>query len=129
MICGRRTPGGPARLVLAAALAVSATTLIAQQGAATAAASRSARAEANVDLTGNWVSYVTEDWRFRMVTPPKGDYTSVPLNSEGLRVADTWDWQKDKAAGLQCKAYGAAALLRRPTRLRISWQTDSALKL
>lgn len=90
---------------------------------------RSAKAEANVDLTGNWVAFVTEDWRFRMVTPPKGDYTSVPLNAEGLKVADAWDQQKDIAAGLQCKAYGAPALLRIPTRLRISWQNDNALKV
>ena len=56
-----------------------------------------ARAAAPVDLTGYWVSVVTEDWRFRMVTPPKGDYASVPLNAEGRRVADTWDPSKDGA--------------------------------
>src|SRR5688572_32213021 len=33
-----------------------------------------ARAAAPVDLTGVWVSVVTEDWRWRMRTPPKGDY-------------------------------------------------------
>ena len=42
-------------------------------------------------MTGNWVSVVTEDWRWRMLTPKKGDYTSVPLNPEGKKVADTWD--------------------------------------
>ena len=31
----------------------------------------SPRAAAPEDLTGYWVSVVTEDWRFRMVTPPK----------------------------------------------------------
>ncbi|MBI4263433.1 MAG: hypothetical protein HY657_03575 [Acidobacteria bacterium] len=97
-----------------------------QQGPA---APNSARAMANIDLTGYWVSYVTEDWRFRMVTAPKQDYTSVPLNPEGIRVADTWDWQKDQAAGLECKAYGAASLMRQPTRLRISWQNDNMLKV
>jgi hypothetical protein len=108
---------------------VSPTSLGAQRAGAPAVPTRSAKAEANVDLTGYWVSFVTEDWRFRMVTPPKADYTGVPLNTEGLRVADTWDWQKDQAAGLQCKAYGAAALLRLPTRLRIGWQNDNTLKL
>jgi hypothetical protein len=93
------------------------------------AAPRSPRAAANIDLTGYWVSFVTEDWRYRMVTPPKGDYTSVPLNREGIRVADTWDWEKDRSAGLQCKAYGAAAIMRQPTRLHITWQGDSALKV
>jgi hypothetical protein len=27
---------------------------------------------AALDLTGYWVSIITEDWRVRMVTPPKG---------------------------------------------------------
>jgi len=46
------------------------------------------RAMAPIDLTGYWVSIVTEDWRFRMVTPPKGDFASVPLNQEGIRVGN-----------------------------------------
>ena len=121
---GRRA----AAVALAGALLLEANPAVAQQ-APLPAAPASARAAANVDLTGNWVAFVTEDWRFRMVTPPQGDYTSVPLNREGLRVAEAWDWQKDQAAGLQCKAYGAPALLRRPTRLRISWQNDNALKI
>jgi hypothetical protein len=75
------------------------------------------------------VSLVTEDWRYRMVTPPKGDYASVPLNPEGRRVADTWDPAKDEAAGLQCKAYGAAALMRVPGRVHITWAGESTLKV
>src|SRR5439155_1786408 len=94
----------------------------AQSGNAQPNQARSARAAANVDITGYWVSFVTEDWRFRMVTPPKGDYTSVPLNSQGLKVADTWDWRRDQAAGRQCKAYGAAGLMRVPGRVHITWQ-------
>ena len=47
------------------------------------------RAASPVDLTGYWVSVVSEDWRFRMVTPLKGDYGGVPLTPEGRRVADT----------------------------------------
>ena len=31
------------------------------------------RAAALADLTGQWVSLVTEDWRYRMFTAPKGD--------------------------------------------------------
>jgi hypothetical protein len=58
-----------------------------------------------------------------MVTPPKGDYASVPLNDEGRRVADQWDPSRDGA----CEAYGAAALLRMPTRLRIRWDGDARL--
>jgi hypothetical protein len=80
-------------------------------------------------LTGQWVSVVTEDYRFRMVTPPKGDYSSVPLNPEGVKVADSWNLAADRANGSQCKAFGAAGLLREPTRIRISWQDDNTLKL
>ena len=69
---------------------------------------------APTDLTGYWVSVVTEDWRYRMVTPAKGDYASVPLNAEGRKVADTWDPAKDEAAGEQCRSYGAPAIMRVP---------------
>jgi hypothetical protein len=54
-----------------------------------------------------WVSIVTEDWRWRMVTPAKGDYASVPLSPAGRKAADAWDPDKDIADGNQCKAYGA----------------------
>ena len=81
------------------------------------------REAAPIDLTGQWVAIVNEDWRWRMVTPPKGDYASVPLNDEGRRVADQWDPTQDGA----CEAYGAAALLRMPTRVRIRWQGDDRL--
>jgi hypothetical protein len=89
----------------------------------------SARAIAPADLTGYWVSIVTEDWRWRMITPAKGDYASVPLNAEGTRVADTWDPAKEEAAGEQCRSYGAPAIMRVPGRLHISWQDDSTLKI
>src|SRR5690348_4312516 len=62
---------------------------------------KTARAAALYDITGYWVSVVTEDWRFRMVTPPKGDYTGVLLNEQGRKLADAWDPQKDEAAGEQ----------------------------
>ena len=75
------------------------------------------------------MSIITEDWRFRMVTPPKGDYASVPLNAEGRRVADAWDLNKDEAAGNQCKAYGAAAIMRVPGRFHITWDNPTTLKI
>src|ERR1700693_66286 len=84
---------------------------------------------APMDLTGYWVSIVTEDWRYRMVTPAKGDYASVPLNPEGPKVADTWDPAKDEASGNQCKSYGAAAIMRVPGRLHITWDDDRTLKI
>jgi hypothetical protein len=88
-----------------------------------------AKAAAPEELTGYWVSVVTEDWRFRMVTPAKGDYASVPISAEGRKVADAWDPAKDTAAGEQCRAYGAGGLMRVPGRLHITWQDDSTLKL
>jgi len=87
------------------------------------------RAGASVDLTGYWVSVITEDWRWRMVTPVKGDAASVPINAKGRAVVDAWDPAKDEAAGAQCKAYGAPALLRNPTRLHITWADDMTLKI
>jgi hypothetical protein len=85
----------------------------------------SPQASAPLDLTGNWVSVVTEDWRWRMVTPPKGDFASVPLNPEGQKVGNAWDPSTDGS----CLAYGAAGLMRIPTRVRISWENDRTLKV
>ena len=84
----------------------------------------SPQTRAPLDLTGQWVAIVNEDWRWRMVTPPHGDYASVPLNAEGRRVADLWEPAQDGA----CEAYGAAGLMRMPTRLRIAWDGDDALE-
>lgn len=83
------------------------------------------RASAPIDLTGYWVSVVTEEWLWRMTTPQKGDYTSIPLTDEGRRVGDLWDPATDGS----CKAYGAAGLMRIPTRLNIAWQDDNTLKV
>jgi hypothetical protein len=87
------------------------------------------KANAPEDITGYWVSLVTEDWRFRMVTPAKGDYASVPLNGAGRGMAGNWDPDKDTAAGEQCKSYGAAGLMRVPGRVHITWQDESTLKV
>jgi hypothetical protein len=64
-----------------------------------------------------------------MIVPPKGDYQSVPLNDAGRKVADTWDPAKDTAAGLQCKAFGAPAVMRHPGRINITWQDANTLKI
>ena len=89
----------------------------------------SAKAAAPIDLTGYWVSVVNEDWRFRMVMPPPGDYQGVPITAEARKVADAWDPAKDEASGDQCKAYGAPALLRVPEHLHITWQDDQTMRL
>jgi hypothetical protein len=87
------------------------------------------QASAPIDLTGSWVSVVTEDWMFRMVTPPKGSFLGVPINGAARTLANAWDPAADEAAGNACKAYGAAALMRRPGRLRITWENPTTIKM
>jgi hypothetical protein len=98
-------------------------------GAAPATPPASPKASAPIDLTGYWVAVVTEDWRWRMVTPAKGDYASIPINPAAKAVGDAWDPSKDEAAGEQCKSYGAPAVMRIPGRLHITWQDDNTLKV
>ncbi len=90
---------------------------------------RSAREGAPVDFTGYWVSVVTEDWRWRMVTPAKGDFASIPLTPEGRKIGEAWDPAKDESAGEQCRSYGAPALMRIPGRLHITWADDNTLQI
>jgi hypothetical protein len=89
----------------------------------------SPRESAQVDITGHWVALVTEDWLWRMVTAPKGDVTSIPVNPRGREVANEWNLAEDNAKGEQCRAFGAAGLMRMPTRLNISWQDDNTLRI
>jgi hypothetical protein len=112
---------------IAAGLLV-ATPLAAQRGRGQAPAIPP-RAAAPVDLTGYWISVVTEDWRWRMVTPAKGDYDSVPLNAAARRVADSWDPKQDDAAGESCRSYGAPAVMRVPGRIHITWDNDTTLHI
>jgi len=94
-----------------------------------AAQPQNAKAAAPFDLTGYWVSIVTEDWRYRMVTPSLGDYQGVPMTPEAIKVANSWDPAKEAASGDACKSYGAPALLRVPGRIHITWLDDETLKL
>jgi hypothetical protein len=64
-----------------------------------------------------------------MITPNEGDYASVPLSTLGRKIADNWDPAKDESEGLQCKAYGAPAIMRVPGRIRISWVDDDTLQI
>jgi len=90
---------------------------------------KTAKENALIDLTGYWAAIVNEDWRWRMLTPPKGDYSSVPLNAEGRKVTNAWDPAKDEAQGYQCKAYGAANIMRIPEELHITWSNDNTLRM
>lgn len=88
-----------------------------------------AQESAPIDLTGQWVSIVTEDWRFRMVTPEAGDYPGIPLTPEGQEIADAWDPEEVEAAGNACKAYGAGNIMRVPGRIRIEWEDEETLRI
>jgi hypothetical protein len=121
-------PRAAARLLIALLMAVP-VPLRSQRGGAAPAPAPVPRAAAPIDLTGYWVSVVTEDWRYRMLTPPKGDYASVPLNEAGRRIADVWDPAKDEASGNQCKSYGVGNVMRVPGRVHITWQDDNTLKI
>jgi hypothetical protein len=93
------------------------------------AAAGGAQAAAPIDITGYWVSMITDDWRYRMLTPPKGNIDYLPVNAEGRKVADSWDPAKDEAAGEQCRAYGAVGVMRLPGRLHVTWESGNVLKL
>jgi hypothetical protein len=97
----------------------------AQQGGA----SSSARDAAPVDLTGYWVSYVTENWRYRMVTPAKGEYRRIPSSPAALPIINGWDPVADERAGNQCKSYGAGNIMSVPGRLHITWQDANTLRI
>jgi hypothetical protein len=121
-------------LALAVALGVSAalgtSAAHAQRGpGGPGAAPASARDGAPVDLTGTWVSIVSEDWRHRMATARVGDYESVPISANGRRAADAWDLAADNAAGMQCRAFGIGGIIRQPGRIRIDWQDEQTLAL
>jgi hypothetical protein len=117
------------RMLIAVVCLASAAPLAAQGQGRQGGPAASARAAAPVDLTGMWVSIVTEDWRWRMVTPPKGDYASLPLTAAAIKVADSWDPARDIAAGEQCRPFGGAAIMRVPGRIRITWADDTTLEV
>jgi hypothetical protein len=131
-----KQPSGSVRFTTSvlAAFAVSAILSDTIRAQATAPAGRGGppptpKVSAPIDPTGYWVSIVSEDWRWRMITPAKGDYASIPITADAKKVGDQWDPSKDEAAGLQCKSYGAPALMRVPGRLHITWADDNTLKV
>ena len=113
--------------VLVMAFLAHPTTVRAQQ--AGGAAPRSARDRAPIDITGYWVSYVTENWRYRMVTPAKGEYRRIPASRAALPLINAWDPAADERAGNQCKSYGAGNIMSVPGRLHITWQDANTLRI
>jgi len=103
--------------------------LLTMQGVVYGQAGRGARAAAPFDPTGYWVSVITNNWRFRMVPPPKGDYAGIPISVAGKKLGDAWDPAKDEASDNQCKHYGAASIIHQPARLHVTWQDDDTLRM
>jgi hypothetical protein len=127
---GARVRGAKVRLTLTAmmvgVLLCGATVEIMGQGRGRGGApAPPGRTAAPVDLTGTWVAVVTEDWQWRMRTAAKGDTTSVPLNAQGAKLANSWEPSMDG----RCEAYGVGGIMRMPLRLKISWQDDLTLKI
>ena len=72
---------------------------------------------------------VTDDWRYRMLTPPKGNADYIQVNAEARKVMDAWDPAKDEASGEACRGYGAGGIMRLPSRLHITWDDDNTMKM
>ena len=125
MITRRRLPG----VLAAACFLVAGTIDLAAQRGQQGQPQATGQAAAPIDLTGTWVSVVTEDWRWRMVTPPKGDYPRVPLNPEGRKLADSWDLARDVAEGNLCRPFGAGGIVRMPGRVQVAWADPNTLKI
>jgi hypothetical protein len=126
----RRSGARQLRAVLSsAAVLVAATAGSAQQAARAPAAVPTPREAAPYDLTGQWVAVVTDDWRWRMITPPPKDYASVPLNAAGREAADGWDREADIRNGNECRPFGVGGIMRVPGRIRFSWQGDDTIKI
>ena len=87
-----------------------------------------AKAAAPVDLTGYWVSIVTEDWIERMSpdSPPSG--TGGRGGGGGGRGGAAVPAAPPANAD-PCRAYGAGGSMRVPGRLNITWQDDNTLKI
>jgi hypothetical protein len=115
--------------VIAAVFVVASVTSHAQRGGRAGGPPAAARESAAIDLTGYWVSVITEDWKYRMVTPRKGVFDALTLNPAARKIGEAWDPARDEAAGEQCKGYGAVGLMRLPTRLHITWQDANTLKI
>jgi len=92
-------------------------------------AAPAARESAPIDLTGYWVSVVTEDWRYRMVTPAKGEFRRIPVTPAALPIINAWDPAADERAGNQCKGYGAGTIMRVPGRLHVTWEDADTMRV
>jgi hypothetical protein len=125
----RVPPGAVAAFVVLGVVALQVGADAQGRGRAGGPGGTSPRAAAPRDYTGTWVSVVTEHWHLRMLMPPKGDYSMLPLTPAARKSADGWDPAKDRAEGNECRSYGAAAIMRVPSRLHLQWTDENALQM
>ena len=112
--------------LLAPLLVIAAIPALAQDGSAITGRDRMPEDQ---DLSGNWVSVVTQHWHYRMLMPPDGATAKIPLSATGRRVHEMIDLDQDVANGDECRAYGAGNIMRIPGRLRIQWADDNTLQI
>jgi hypothetical protein len=98
-------------------------------GGAPPAAAVTGKAGAPVDLTGYWVSLVTEDWIERMSpdSPPSG--TGGRDGADRAAGGGRGRGAAPPAGADPCRAYAAGGSMRVPGRLNISWVDDNTLKI
>jgi len=114
---------------LGLATVVSLTPAVHAQQPAPVAPAGLAQRYAPIDLTGTWVSIVTEDWAMRMITPPKGTFDSLPLTKAAQDAANRVDMAQVESSGRACDAYGAPVIMREPGRVRFSWPDANTLRV
>jgi hypothetical protein len=130
MTIGRAHQPALRTALVSALVCGAAMTVVAQPGGGQRGAPpQTPMAAAPFDPTGYWVSLVSDEWRYRMLTPPTGNVDYVPVSAEGRRAAEAWDPAKDETTGEQCRAYGAGGIMRLPARLHITWADDRTLRM
>jgi hypothetical protein len=100
---------------------------------------RGAQAAAPVDLTGYWVSIVTEDWIERMSpdSPPSGTGGGIGGfgggggggRGRGGGVGAPGGGAPAAVTSDPCRVYAAGGSLRVPGRLHITWADENTLKV
>ena len=120
-------------VLLAGAVLVAASASAGQRGAGpqAPAAPANARAAAPVDLTGYWVSIVTEDWIERMSpdSPPSGTGGRDAADRAAAAGGRGRGAAVPPAGADPCRVYGAGGSMRVPGRLNITWADDNTLKV
>lgn len=118
--------------LIAAALALAIPALVlAQPPQGGRGGAPAAQAAAPVDLTGYWVSIVTEDWIERMSpeSPPSGAVGAGRGGGRGGGGRGGGRGGTPITSSDPCVAYAAGGSMRVPTRLNITWVDGNTLKI